>query len=79
MHSELLSSLKSTTSALYTLTASNRPFQLMQKYCIWPSKRWAEIDARSTHFYKTRFVLQWLGMVETDQTVSLGQWDAEES
>ena len=33
-------------------------------YHIWPFKCWAQIDARSTHFYKTTFVLQWLGMVE---------------
>lgn len=38
-------------------------------------KRWAQIDAESTHFYKTRFVLQKrLGLVDTAQTVSLGQW-----
>ena len=47
-------------------------------YRIWPFKCWAQIDAGSTHFYKTRFVLQWLGMVETAQMVSLGQWKAED-
>ena len=39
---------------------------------------WAQIDAGSTHFYKTRFVLQCLGMIETAQTVSLGQWKAKD-
>ena len=38
-------------------------------YRIWPIKSWAQIDAGSSHFYKTRFVLQWLGLVEIAQTV----------
>ena len=38
-----------------------------------PGTCWAQIDAGSTHFYKTRFVVHLLLVVEIAQMVSLGR------